>query len=1739
MKYSSEISHFSKFIFNPVTNDFVTCEVAFNNVLYIKLFKYSRDDGFSLVTETQIQNCSEVTYLDIARDGSRILLLLPEPNQCMKILDVITDQEEPKFKEVLSIPISSPDYKKCKFNPMNKNFIFMISPIYGTLIEIIDSFDEDYQISQDYDKSQLDEFKKKEEPKLAKRYEIFNINDPDIIDEFLEFSWDRYNKIYISSTGGGLNLIDPIRDMQMQRDNKGYINPGDREPERVEGLSGAVTAMLLTQRYLICAEKNGSIALVNMYMPDKDIKDFKSTLGPSYQKLVVDKEMDVSKMIQTEDFIVSMKYDQEYKKILAKTVQNNLYVLFLKGEILERTDDKNETDEGKEIDNYEEGKFHKGEILNVRELGKTSEVISISVEDKRVIFWDVGKKEAICSHILEFTPTVFETDSEGTLLFIASEEGVFRIYDITHRTTMRLVYQMKFAYKTSNSIDKIIVHPLLKYIIFYKTGDRYLYFLSGEISKKFAFLGYLKLPTSVIDVSINNVQGEDFSTDPITLASIIVLVRGMLLYYNITHFFFDNKVCWEIKNERIDDVFSKFELKFEPKARKVDGDLNYILRNRTSSSMTHVWLSGKDKMFRIFPLPADKLETVKESKKPIETPEEIKAHDLIVVAGNIYNDGYVVTVGKDGYVQIRKDKNLIKKYRTHSFAYEGISNFFYSTKRNIIYTCGYDGSIVIIGTEENVELPQSANETELSNQIVETLETVSFVVDSLCPNFVYFVNEQHQNLIKNTKRQNQTDLKARFEEIKNDQAKLILENSKLEPHEQLKEKDMIIDKEKIEKEYKKNEQEAMELTKKRNKELCIMELQKKVLFEKTYKQMVIKEEDKTINNNIRLVYNSNGDRELKTYPLPNETPKFKAFLHFVKQARLQQKMEDYKRRNEQVSQIIPENKISSGVEQYIINRFSAKPIIIEQEVSLGQEHEQGEGEKQTIVEDKSRNTVAKYRLQRNPYEEINKKGDGDGGDQGLKGPEEQIYKDDLQMEFRTVIEAIEAPDLEFKPLNEINSYSLLYSPFELYTNARIRNQIYLLLDVIHELKKNFNAEYFVYIKERNQILEKFNTNKMAIEAIKEILTDIPIKDYNYAVNPHEDNEWIEKYDEKDIKVPRYYSREEKKKMEEEKKAEEERLKALQGDTMQMRGISHMISNKVTKKKNQDVENELVREPWMNKKKEEMTDEQLKLYLEFQKKEMEIREQKEKIRSQNLTKLNFHKSEIENNQIDLDMKFAKILRKKLHYDTLIAEQEIYILALMSLLQKRENIKKTKAHYDKELSQIEDQERKITKRKSDFDKCVEILAEYLPSDDKEKEKAHLGKEEEKTPETEAFLISVQNDPYYFYEKDRLEKIAKFGPKEYRELPLTLINQNAKNVAQQIAELKYFNEKHYFDYKKKQFDKHREYLNNETETVTSKANELRRICEEINNQINKLRLNYSLMIKLRRGQDEVTENNLMDLPSKESNELNPEVSQLEADGENNNELLEDMNQEQVQRENPASKERITLGIPVENSILVDCSNIEELNAELQSDFDKKTHAQRTNKDHTQMMQYLSLENSLLQVLTMDIVLKSKYLKLTRVTKKIQEVVTGKEEINQQQIAKLYEDKKRNLEENTNKRIATLDKKFKEINADIKKKVEENTSFKFKLGKLNEEVENTKQIIQLDEQIERGDMDYEDQSKKGGVVANKSEEIAEVSKLKSIVKNYYEEIEYLRAELDKLRARTFPSFLQKPDNVIYPDEK
>ena len=306
--------------------------------LYVTMYNYSKEKFFEKITETKISNVIDVSYMEISRDGSRIAILLPEPTNALKILEYSGKGEEIKFREILSIPMNLPEFKELKFNPMSKNFIFILSKNQYQLIEIIDSFDPEYQFSDEPKESMmqnLDEIKLDEEQKIIKRYESYIIPCDSGRSQFSCFSWDRYNKVYISeiynSDSGDLNgevrYIDPIKSLSVQREKGETL---EQSAEVIEGISSAVTSMILTQRYLVCALANGCIDMVNMHFSPNDVREYRNTLGSSYKRLSVDKELKVSKLTAANDYIISMKYDLGYKKIMAKTFMNNLYILFLK-----------------------------------------------------------------------------------------------------------------------------------------------------------------------------------------------------------------------------------------------------------------------------------------------------------------------------------------------------------------------------------------------------------------------------------------------------------------------------------------------------------------------------------------------------------------------------------------------------------------------------------------------------------------------------------------------------------------------------------------------------------------------------------------------------------------------------------------------------------------------------------------------------------------------------------------------------------------------------------------------------------------------------------------------------------------------------------------------------------------------------------------------------------------------------------------------------------------------------------------------------------------------------------------------------------------------------------------------------------------------------------------------------------------------------------------------------------------
>lgn len=233
----------------------------------------------------------------------------------------------------------------------------------------------------------------------------------------------------------------------------------------------------------------------------------------------------------------------------------------------------------------------------------------------------------------------------------------------------------------------------------------------------------------------------------------------------------------------------------------------------------------------------------------------------------------------------------------------------------------------------------------------------------------------------------------------------------------------------------------------------------------------------------------------------------------------------------------------------------------------------------------------------------------------------------------------------------------------------------------------------------------------------------------------------------------------------------------------MRGLTHMIQQKTNKNKKIQVDDhELVREPFMDKKKkEEWNEEEIRKFNEYQKKEKEINDRKEKIRSQNLTKLNNHKMDIENIKSDLDLKFIKIYKKKLYFDYKICEQELCILALLRTMDYRQEVRK-KVNQCKEKYEKAKENEEITRRnyynfETNFnrlsEKKKEIEEKYstinkAPAKALDQlEKAQIDGLSELTTNEKEMLNKNRNDPMFYIEREKFKNAKKYGAKNYKEI------------------------------------------------------------------------------------------------------------------------------------------------------------------------------------------------------------------------------------------------------------------------------------------------------------------------------------------------------------------------------------
>ena len=79
------------------------------------------------------------------------------------------------------------------------------------------------------------------------------------------------------------------------------------------------------------------------------------------------------------------------------------------------------------------------------------------------------------------------------------------------------------------------------------------------------------------------------------------------------------------------------------------------------------------------------------------------------------------------------------------------------------------------------------------------------------------------------------------------------------------------------------------------------------------------------------------------------------------------------------------------------------------------------------------------------------------------------------------------------------------------------------------------------------------------------------------------------------------------------RAEEERMRKLNADDAGQRALKQMMNNTLEEKKENPLTEELVREEWMDKPRDQMTEEERVKYDEFQALEVKLNEEKEKIK----------------------------------------------------------------------------------------------------------------------------------------------------------------------------------------------------------------------------------------------------------------------------------------------------------------------------------------------------------------------------------------------------------------------------------------------------------------------------------------------------------------------------------------------
>ncbi|ESO90244.1 hypothetical protein LOTGIDRAFT_233795 [Lottia gigantea] len=682
---------------------------------------------------------------------------------------------------------------------------------------------------------------------------------------------------------------------------------------------------------------------------------------------------------------------------------------------------------------------------------------------------------------------------------------------------------------------------------------------------------------------------------------------------------------------------------------------------------------------------------------------------------------------------------------------------------------------------------------------------------------------------------------------------------------------------------------------------------------------------------------------------------------------------------------------------------------------------------------------------------------------------------------------------------------LFYSQFDLHSREQKISQIVLLEDALYRIKVTFNKEFDeVYQKKEQEIQKIKDKNKR----IKKIIEDLDLKET--VVEPElgvlEKPELLLTVKDSEVTVEKFLTPEQKKQAEAKQKAEEERKLREKGDNIRERALDMMMGGVLEIKKEDELKKDVPKPLFMTtKESEEWTEEEVKSAKEYEKKVQDLKEEREKYRKQLETELRKLEQVIADNMTGFDEVLNQLFMKKVKVMMVLYQEDLkinrlrYNLLLEEELEIQEHELNAKLEHKRVLKQltteaVNESKKNLEKFRDDYDR---LLAEDKLMD--------------KTFRREFNDVSaVMADTLFklFKKRPRGQKfkgadtpvLDPSAPNPFAERPSTA-RQNAQSkiaMEQAIEELDRQSNMpenlevqiwerlcHYRREKieSEQLVKTKALVLAEMNAFLQKRQEeedsLRNETEDIMTQINRLRedrqrftINLEVQLLLKQGQVEVDAGRFV-------HDFKP-------------------------------------------SALLHRSVVEDLNKTIKQYGEKKIASMMDSKDFRKGIIQLEWEHKRMLMEMDDLQNKMKDIQFMKVTREIQAYLSEKDYVSKKtQDILILEQTLQLLKKTHEKNVSEKRKILKDLNKTIRTKESSNQDLDSQLTEINVSVNERKHIddVNAERRLDTG-------------AEKRYKEIVQRRKLVDLAKAQAQEVAVLRAEVERLRMRTFPALVQAWDS-------